>query len=503
MEALAHNPALAVELAAVFVLVAAIAARVLSRTLGVPSIVTLLAFGLVAGPSGFDVMHLSLTQPGPRALLSLAVVIVLFEVTLRVDLRHTPKATLGLLALCGSGLALLVVPAMAHAFGYTRLVGALIGAICIVTGPTVIGPLMARLRPRPAVAHLLETEGLVLDALGVIVAAVIFASFTTRPMGPLDAAWYAVVRVAIGVGVGALVGLIGRYSVRAMVGASSDIVKLFVLLLGIGAYGFAELASHESGLSAVVVCGLLVDLKSLPHERLLRSFKEDLSMLALSTVFVLLASQIQVRLLVPEVVHALGIVGALVVIRLVSVLVSTIGAPLRWGERALMAAVFPRGIVAVSLATYYATQIPAWGLRGGNRLAGVLFLVIIATIVLSTAASVLVTRVFRLQMPSLIIAGITPSSIASALRFRDRGHLALLVDTDEAVVSFARANDLEAVFIENGADVSALARERKARAVIVDEEERWHEAVASIRRHLPVLRSGSDEERRFFDEFAS
>ncbi len=503
MQVLAHNPALVVELAAVFVLVAAITARQLSRRVGIPSIVTLLAFGLAAGPSGIGVLHLNLTEPGTRSLLSLAVAIVLFEVTLRVDLRHTPKVTLALLALFGAGLVLIVVPIVARTYGYPPLVASMIAAICVVTGPTVIGPLMARLRPRAALAHLLETEGLVLDALGVIIAAVTFASFTTRPTGPIDAAWHAVIRVALGIAVGVAFGVGGRFSLRAMARASSDVLKLFVLLLGIGAYAIAELVSHESGLSAVVVCGLLVDLKSLPHERLLRAFKEDLSMLALSTVFVLLASQIQLRLLVPQVAPALGIVAALIAVRIVSVLLSTIGAPVRWGERVLMASIFPRGIVAVSLATYYATQIPAWGLRGGNRLAGVLFIVIISTIVLSTAVSVIVTRVFRLQMPALIIAGISPSTIASAQRFRDRGHLPVLVDTDDEIVGFARSNDLDAEFVVNAADVSALVRQRKARAIIVEEEERWRGTIAQLHVRLPVLRSGSDEERRFFEEYVS
>ncbi|MDE2480743.1 MAG: cation:proton antiporter [bacterium] len=497
------NPALIVELGAVFVLAAAIVARTLSRRVGIPSIVTLLGFGLLAGPSGIGLLHLDLMSPGPRALLSLAVVIVLFEVTLRVDLRHTPKVTIGLLAALGAGLVLLIVPIVARSFAYPPLVASLVAAICVVTGPTVIGPLMARLRPRAALAHLLETEGLLLDAIGVIIAAVTFASFTTRPTGPIDAAWHAVLRVAFGVAIGIGCGFAGRYLMRAMVRASSDIVKLVVLLLGIGTYALAELVSHESGLSAVVACGLLVDLKSLPHERLLRSFKEDLSMLALSTVFVLMASQIRVQLLGPQLLPALGIVATLVGIRVVSVLISTVRTPIRWGERVLMAAVFPRGIVAVSLAIYYATQIPAWGLHGGDRLAGVMFLVIIMTIVISTVASVVASRAFRLQMPSLIIAGITPASIASAQRLRDRGHVPVLVDTDDAVVMFARSNDLDAEYVESGADLNAIARERKARAIIVEEAERWRDAIATIHARYPILRSGSDEERRFFEEYAS
>ncbi len=501
MSLLAHFPSLQVEIGAVFVLFAALLARALSRTAGIPSIVSPLACGLAAGPTGLGLLQLDLTQPATRALLSLAVVVVLFEVTLRVNLQHIPKATIALLAVIGTGLVLFIVPMIARINHLTPLVATMIASICVVTGPTVIGPLMARLRPRAWVGHLLETEGLVLDALGVIIAAVTFASFTSRPTGPLDAAWQAASHVAIGLGIGIACGVAGMFALRFVTRTSSDISKIFVLLLAFGTYSLAEFASHESGLVAVVACGLLMDFRSLPHERLLRSFKVDLSMLALSTVFVLLASQIRLATMGPLLVPAAAIVAALILIRIVTVALATFRGPVKWRERILMMTVFPRGIVAVSLATYYGTQLPAWGLRGGDVLVGTLFLVVIMTIVISTVAALIITRALRLQMPSLVIAGISTSTLNTARRFMDRGHLPLLVDTDDAAVAFARSHDMDAEYAEDAAAVAAVARERKARFLIIESRERWRGIETQrMADGVIVVDAGSSEEARLLED---
>ena len=113
----ARYPALVVEFGAAAVLVAALLARALSRRFGIPSIITLLAVGLALGPSGLNFLQLDLAAPATRALLSLCVVIVLFEATLRIDIGRLPKRPLFLLVIFGAGLTLIVIPVL-----YYRLV---------------------------------------------------------------------------------------------------------------------------------------------------------------------------------------------------------------------------------------------------------------------------------------------------------------------------------------------------------------------------------------------
>ncbi len=99
-------------------------------------------------PERIRAFKLDLIQPGIRALLSLAVVVVLFEATLRIDLRHMPRWTIGLLAIVGPALTLALLPIVGKHYGLTKLVALMVAAVCVVTGPTVTGPLLARLRLR-------------------------------------------------------------------------------------------------------------------------------------------------------------------------------------------------------------------------------------------------------------------------------------------------------------------------------------------------------------------
>lgn len=478
MTSLSQYPALAVEVGAVVVLVAALLARVLMRRFGIPSIVTLLACGLAAGPSGLGFLDLNLTQPATRALLSLAVVVVLFEATLRMDLTHVPKRVLAVLAIGGPAAVLAVVPALARAAGLTHVVAVMVAAVCVVTGPTVTGPLLARLRVRTSLSHLLEVEGLVLDALGVIIAAAIFTSFTSRPEGAAGTMWHTASRIGTGLLVGGAIGYLGKRTMPLAMRLPSDVSKLYALLLGFGAYALAEYLAHESGLTAVIACGLLLDLGGLPHERLVRSFKEDLSMLALSTVFVLLASQIRLDAMRPLVGVGLALVAALIALRVLVVLLATVATPYSWRERIFMMTLFPRGIVAVSLATYYATQLPAWGIRGGTTLAGTLFLVIVFTVVLSSASAILVSRIFALQMSAVLVVGISSQTVDLARSLSRLGYLVLLADDEERRVAFGRANDLDSVLAEDAARVVELIRERNTRIVILGRAHRWPDLLA-------------------------
>lgn len=486
MATLDLSPSLSVVVGAAFVLVAALVSRVALNKLGIPSIVTLLGFGLAAGPSGLDFIHLNLVAPETRALLQLAVVVVLFEATLRMDLRGMPKLTIALLVTLGAAMTIFVLPAVARAYHLSHLLASMIAALCVVTGPTVIGPLMARLRPRTLLSHLLESEGLILDALGVIIAAAAFAAYTSRYVGPLGATLHVTERVGAGVVVGLAWGLLGRIVLAWSARSSSDVSKMSTLFLGFASYASAEWVAHESGLVAVVVCGLLLDFRTLPHERVLRAFKEDLSMLALSTVFVLLASQIQLQHLGTLLGPAAAIVGALVVVRVVSVAIATWRSPFSFAERILMAAVFPRGIVAISLATYYATQIPAWGMHGGDVLAGLVFLVVVFTIAISTPLSMLAVYRLHLQMPAVVIAGITPATLETARRYKESGHLPILLDADEHAVALARSHDLEAVSVDDHNDRHALTdilRERRAKFLVVEDLQAWDTHAGPVGRH--------------------
>ena len=385
-DTLLARPALAVEIGAAAILAAALAARLMANRYGVPSIVTLLIAGLIAGPSGFNFIRVDLGDPSVRGLLALCVVVVLFEVTLRIDLRNVPKRTIAILAILGAALPLLIIPWLTRRFDFPVALGLMLASICVVTGPTVIGPLVRRLALRPAVGQLLETEGLLLDAVGVVLASAMFAYVTSQTGSGAHVALQVALTLAPGILTGMACGFVGRVIARRDM--PDDILKLAVLFLGIGAFAVSEWLAPRSGLAAVVACGLSIDLRQGVRERAVLAFKEDLAMLALSAVFVLMASQIELARMTPLLGQGAAITGALIAVRLVSVVAGTAGSSYAWSERALMAGFFPRGIVAVSLAMYYGAQLPFWHIPGGRRLSALVFIVVVFTVTLSSLSTI-------------------------------------------------------------------------------------------------------------------
>jgi len=482
-ETLARYPSLGIVLVAVFVLAGALLARGLMRTVGLPSIITLMLWGLLAGPSGLHLMTLDLTQPALRALLSLCVVIVLFEATLRMDLSNLPKRTLMLLVSVGPALVLALVPLTGRLHGLDATVAWLVAAVCIVTGPTVTGPLLVRLRLRTSLSHVLETVGLMLDALGVVVAAATFTFLTSRGDTTLATALRSATVVGTGIAVGIVTGVVAQRLLPLVLRLPSDIVKLGVLFTGLLAYAVSEFLAHESGLAAVVACGLVLDLSRLPQQRLLRTFKEDISTLALSTVFVLLASQIKLAAMRDALQAGLWILLALLAVRVATVAVATVRSPYGWRERMMMVTMMPRGIVAVSLATYYSTQMSAWGVRGGNLLAGTLFVVVMGSVIFSGAAGAAIATLMRLRQPSVVVAGISSQSVEIAETLRDLGYVVHLVDEDERRVEFARSHDLSASVWEPHWRLRDAVREHRARLLLIGRPHVW---IDSLRAGLPV-----------------
>jgi hypothetical protein len=188
---------------------------------------------------------------------------------------------------------------------------------------------------------------------------------------------------------------------------------------------------------------------------------------------VLLASQIEITALGPLVGVGAAITAVLVAIRIATVAIATIRSSYSLRERVFMMTVFPRGIVAVSLATYYATQLPAWDIRGGGVLAGTAFLVIIFTVLISSGASLICAKAFRLTMPSVVVIGISSRTVDLARRLAGMGYLVRLTDDEERRIAFGRAHDLECEYTESAARVYEIVAANRARIAILARPHRW------------------------------
>ncbi|NJL82025.1 MAG: sodium:proton antiporter, partial [Chloroflexaceae bacterium] len=267
----------------VIAVLAGISAQVLGESLRVPSIVFLLLFGIALGPDGIGLLHPHELGVGLEVLVALAVAIILFEGGLNLELRELGRVsgsirnlvTLGtLITLIGGGMAAhwLVEFPWAIAFLYASLV--------VVTGPTVIGPLLKQVQVDRRVATILEGEGVLIDPIGAILAVVVLDTILNRSAGPLEIISGLLLRLGTGAAIGGVGGwLLGVLLKRA--GHLSEDLKNLMVLAGLwGLFGLAQTIRSESGLMTVVVAGIVLGSASIPEERLLRRFKGQLTILS-------------------------------------------------------------------------------------------------------------------------------------------------------------------------------------------------------------------------------
>jgi NhaP-type Na+/H+ or K+/H+ antiporter len=395
-----------------------IGAQWLAWRLQLPAILLLLMAGLSVGPLPQAFGRAKLIDPdallGPQLVpvVSLSVAIVLFEGGLSLNLTELAHAghVIRNLILIGGTVTWLVATAAAHAIlGFDWPLASLVGAILIVTGPTVIGPLLRHVRPIGRTGAILKWEGIVIDPLGAMFTVLVFEALSVH--GAQNASVAMLLGLARTVGVGSVLGFVaGRATLAALRRFwIPDYLHVAVVLTAVVVvFAGSNLLAPESGLLAVTIMGILLGNQqqmSLVH---VVEFKENLSTLLISALFILLSARLNVEQIRSVGLQAIGFTLALVVVaRPLAVGLSTIGSGLTWRERALLAWMAPRGIVAASIAALYALRLQAAGVQESRALVPVVFTVIVGTVSIYGLSCVWLSR--RLQLssanPGLLIAG--------------------------------------------------------------------------------------------------
>ncbi|HOO93886.1 MAG TPA: cation:proton antiporter, partial [Opitutales bacterium] len=292
------------------------------------------------------------------ALVSLAIGIILFEGGLTLEPRdylRSPVVIKRLLTLGALVTWLGSAAGVRFVFGASWEVSLLAGSLVIVTGPTVIIPLLKRLRLVPRVASILHWEGVMIDAIGVFLAVFCYELVVIQHPGT------ALFGFGARIAVGAVIGLGGGWLIQRALEKNwvpDNLINPFVLACAVGLFALAEWWIHESGLLAATLAGVWVARRRSTSVRQLRTFKAELSDLLIGTLFLLLVSRLDLRLFASEGPRLLLVVlVVMLVVRPLNILFSTIGAGLGWRERAFLGWVAPRGIVAASMASLFALQL--------------------------------------------------------------------------------------------------------------------------------------------------
>lgn len=386
----------------VMVGIVSIACQYLAFMLKLPAILPLLLAGLALGPlTGVldpDALFGDLLFP----LVSLAVAIILFEGAL--TLKFSDLAGHGTMVrnLCTLGALvtfLVATPAAHYVLGMPMQLAALFGAIVTVTGPTVIVPMLRSVRPNSRISNILRWEGIVIDPIGALLAVLVY-EFVVASHGALEHTFLTFLKViAIGFGIGSLMG----YFVGSLLRHNwvpHYLRNTAVLTLMLGAYAASNLMTHESGLLTVTVMGIwMANMKDLDVDDILE-FKETLSVLLISALFILLAARVEFFTLAQLGWGALVVLAAIIfVARPLSVFLSSPGSGLSWRELAMLSWIAPRGIVAAAVSALFALKLDSFGLPKSELLVPMVFLVIIATVVLQSLTSKPIAKLLGVRAP--------------------------------------------------------------------------------------------------------
>ncbi|SIN88421.1 cation:proton antiporter [Vannielia litorea] len=417
-----------------------------------PAIVLLLGLGVVVGPVTGLIDPVaqfgSLLQP----LIALAVAIILFEGGLTLDFKKLAGAGRGVFRLVAIGAPLgwlTSTLALRYGAGLGWEASVVFGGIMIVTGPTVIAPLLrhARLRKRPAA--LLQWEAIVNDPIGALAAVLAFQVVLMLNGAGNDGLGWLIFGILFSAVLGYAVGLALVKAFRdALVPEYMKVPVLFAAVLG--GFALSDVVMHESGLLAVTITGIVIANANLPSYEELRRFKEHATVLLVSGLFILLAASLDFASLGQLTWRAVLFVLAIVLLaRPITVLVSLIGTDLPWRERVLVAFTGPRGVVLVAVAGLFGERMAAAGVADGTLVGPLAFVLVAATVVLHGFTIAPMARRLGLSggdVPGVLFVGGSRFTTELAEALKAAGLPVLVSDTNHANLRHARAAGLPSFY---------------------------------------------------------
>jgi len=454
------GPALTVAVA----LAAGLVATALARHARIPAIVLLLAVGAALGPDGLGIVQPSKLGAALPTLVGFAVAVILFEGGMNLSLKRIRRESLVIRRLITVGALVTVAGAAGAArvlMGWDARMALLFGTLVVVTGPTVIGPLLRRVRLRKGLQTVLEGEGVLIDPIGAIVA-VVALDVALRPSIPSIA--NALVEVVTSLGGGAAIGFAGGWLITLVLRPRrlipEGLENVFALSMVLLLFHAGNSIAPESGIAIVTVAGFVVGNTRHRSLRDLMEFKEQLTVLMIGMLFVILAADVRFAELQALGWAGIGTVLALMlVVRPINILVCAQGSELTWRERAFLGWIAPRGIVAAAVASFFALELDAAGIPGGSELRAMVFLVIAMTVTVQGLTGGIVARALgvRRDTAGYAILGAGPLARTVGRALRDGGEDVILMDSNPDAVHAAQSDGLRVVF-GNALEESTMQR---------------------------------------------
>lgn len=434
------------------ILVLGIAAQWLAWHFKVPSILLLLLFGFIAGPvTGFihpDELFGELLFP----FVSISVAIILFEggLSLKLDEVREVQGVVQLLITLGA-LVTWVLISLAAVFilRMEMLLAILLGAILVVTGPTVVIPLLRQIRPTNRVSSILKWEGILIDPIGATLAVLVFEGILDSEMRTTA---FTILRgIAFTLLTGTMIGAItGKILVEFLRRSWIDpfLETAVALVAVVAAFALSNQIYPESGLMAATAMGIFLANQKQADVKHIATFKEELGVLLLSVLFIGLAARVEASALRVAWPELLFLIMLILVVRPLAAGISTIGSRLLTKERLFISALAPRGIVAVSVASLFALELESAGFAGAERLVNMTFLVVMGTVVVHSLTAKPLARWLGLVQEhpqGTLFVGAHDWARRMARALQQNGLEVWLVDTNATYVEAAREAGLPVI----------------------------------------------------------
>lgn len=437
------------------IVVLGIGSQWIAWRLQVPSILLLLLAGFFAGPvTGLiDPDHLLGETLFP--VVSISVGVILFEGGLTLRLGEIAGVQRVVFRLISIGMLItLAIGALGAYFivGLDTEMSLLVGAIFVVSGPTVVIPLLNFVRPRGQAGSILKWEGILIDPVGATLAVLIFEIILIGENNGASAALIAMGllrTVVVGGGIGLAAAYIMLQAFKRY-WVPEHLQNPVSVMMIVAAFTLSNELQTESGLLATTMMGVILANQKTVSVKHLSQFKEDIGVLLLSSLFVLLAARVELESLSNLSFRALIFLGLLIfVARPLAVYFSTTGSKLTWRERAFLSWLAPRGIVAVSVASLFALELAEHGHDGADRLVPLTFLIVVGTVAIYGLTVSPVAKWLNLAQSDpdgILIVGAHAWAQKLACALQDAGRTVLMVDTNNDHVENAKANGLPAVY---------------------------------------------------------
>ena len=451
------------------IIVLGILAQWFAWKLKIPAILPLLLIGLFVGPIAAEFLSEDGTKwiepvwNGKEGLfagetlfyfVSLSISIILFEggLTLKLkEIRNVGHVVITKLITLGSLVTFIGAAITAHyAFSLSWEISFLFSALIIVTGPTVITPILRNIPLKKNVSAILKWEGILIDPIGALVAVLVFEFISVGAGGEFTKT--ALIDFGKIVLFGSTFGFTFAHALNFFINRKwipHYLLNVFALASVIGVFVLSDSFAHESGLLAVVVMGMVLGNSKSEYLKELLYFKESLSILLISILFILLSANINMEDLLLIYNWQTAILFAIVVfvLRPIGVFLSTHKSNLRLNEKLFISWVGPRGIVAAGIASLFGLKLVNDGIEGAEYITPLVFMIVLGTVLLNATTARLFARivgVFLKKSNGILIIGASNISrlIANYLEKNDR-HV-VLIDSNHTNIAKAKEEGLEA-----------------------------------------------------------